>query len=105
MRALRQLLGLAPLLADARAWLLLAPALLVLAQDGPMLEAFSVAAAMLVALAGLSHVLRKLLFPYIDLEVVAKAAMLTGSGAGLVFLGVCAVLAAVFVAAAAWMGR
>ncbi|BBB65924.1 hypothetical protein UNDYM_1671 [Undibacterium sp. YM2] len=49
-----------------------------------------------VALMGvaLSHVLRRLMFPYIDLEAIARAAMQHAIGAGLVFLGVSVVLTA-----------
>lgn len=42
----------------------------------------------------LSHVLRKLLFPYIDLKMCASNANKTSTGSGLVFLGVCIVLTA-----------
>lgn len=44
--------------------------------------------------AALSHMLRKVLFPYIDLESSAQKAAETPQGSGLVFLGVCVVLAA-----------
>lgn len=48
-----------------------------------------------VALLGvaLSHVLRRLMFPYIDLETISKTARETPTGSGLVFLGVSIVLA------------
>lgn len=42
----------------------------------------------------LSHVLRRVLFPYIDLKLFAEAARQSATGAGLVFVGVCLVLAA-----------
>lgn len=42
----------------------------------------------------LSHVLRRVLFPYIDLKLFANDARQSGTGAGLVFVGVCIVLAA-----------
>lgn len=41
---------------------------------------------------GLSHVLRRWLFPYLDLKQVAEDAK-TSTGSGLVFLGVCVILA------------
>ncbi|MEY8688420.1 MAG: hypothetical protein AB9M53_00890 [Leptothrix sp. (in: b-proteobacteria)] len=44
--------------------------------------------------AALSHVLRRALFPYLDLRDVAYRAMAGNPGAGLVFVGVCLVLAA-----------
>lgn len=40
----------------------------------------------------LSHVLRRLMFPYIDLRISARMAMESSIGSGLVFLGVCLVL-------------
>jgi hypothetical protein len=40
----------------------------------------------------LSHILRRVLFPYIDLKSVADRAQCSPEGAGLVFLGVCIVL-------------
>lgn len=45
--------------------------------------------------AALSHVLRRVFFPYVDLKVVALEARKGSTGAGLVFLGVCIVLAVV----------
>lgn len=41
----------------------------------------------------LSHVLRRVMFPYIDLKIVAHTASPHPIGAGIVFLGVCLVLA------------
>ena len=41
---------------------------------------------------GLSHILRRVLFPYIDLKADADRAQKSPEGAGLVFLGVCIVL-------------
>jgi hypothetical protein len=45
-------------------------------------------------LAALSHVLRRMLFPQMDLQKYAQAARQDPVGAGLVFVGVCIVLAA-----------
>lgn len=42
----------------------------------------------------LSHVLRRVLFPYIDLRQFSESARHESTGAGLVFVGVCIVLAA-----------
>lgn len=41
----------------------------------------------------LSHIVRRLFFPYVDLKVVALEARKGSTGAGLVFVGVCVVLA------------
>jgi len=43
---------------------------------------------------GLSHILRRVLFPYIDLRSFSESARREPTGAGLVFVGVCLVLAA-----------
>jgi hypothetical protein len=43
---------------------------------------------------GLSHILRRVLFPYIDLKSFSESARHEPTGAGLVFVGVCLVLAA-----------
>lgn len=46
-------------------------------------------------IAALSHIMRRALFPQLDLQSIAKKAMTDSAvGAGLVFLGVCLVLAA-----------
>lgn len=45
--------------------------------------------------AALSHIMRRVLFPYLDLKVVSDEARKGNSGSGLVFLGVCIVLAVV----------
>ena len=43
---------------------------------------------------GLSHILRRVLFPYIDLKSFSESARHEPTGAGLVFVGVCLVLSA-----------
>ena len=44
--------------------------------------------------AAISHVMRRAFFPQLDLQLIARLALLHPIGAGLVFLGVCWVLAA-----------
>jgi len=41
----------------------------------------------------LSHALRRLMFPYVDLKAIAAEARRSATGAGLVFVGVCIILA------------
>jgi hypothetical protein len=48
--------------------------------------------ALMFFMAAASHVLRRVLFPYIDLKKVAAKAVESAVGAGLVFLGVCFVI-------------
>ncbi len=43
-------------------------------------------------IAGISHIVRRILFPSIDLKEFAKSAIFNPIGAALVFLGVCIVL-------------
>jgi hypothetical protein len=44
--------------------------------------------------AGLTHVIRKILLPYIDMGDVAEQASLSSTGSGLVFLGASLMVAA-----------
>ncbi len=44
--------------------------------------------------AGLVHIIRRLVFPKLDLQLIAITALNTPTGAGLVFLGMCLVIAA-----------
>lgn len=62
--------------------------------DRPALAPWGLLAAMGVYAAAISHVLRRCFFPYLDLMQVAFKAMTHPIGAGLVFVGVCVVLAA-----------
>lgn len=50
------------------------------------------AIAISLALALMSHVTRKVLFPYIVMEELAKTAMKTSQGAAVIFASVCAVV-------------
>jgi hypothetical protein len=78
------------LLFAAEAWL---PSASGRAELSPLLTS----AAMVVLLAGISHILRRIFFPDLDLHAVADKASAHPIGAGLVFLGVCAVLAVLLV--------
>jgi hypothetical protein len=44
------------------------------------------------AVAGISHIVRRILFPSVDLKEFAKAALYEPLGASIVFLGICIVL-------------
>lgn len=44
-------------------------------------------------IAALTHLIRRLLFPKLDLQLIAVDAMKSPTGAGLVFLGICLILA------------
>lgn len=61
----------------------------------PGIEVFGVFTAMLLGGVAVAHVVRRLLFPGIGMRRTAKDASITPVGSGLVFLGICLVLAAV----------
>lgn len=63
----------------------------------PALAPWGMFAGLAVFGVALSHVFRRALFPYLDLRDVAYRAMTAPAGAGLVFLGVCVVLASMLV--------
>lgn len=50
------------------------------------------------ALVGLSHIIRKLLFPYIDMEVFAKKALESPAGAATVFASITVVMGVIIYA-------
>lgn len=52
--------------------------------------------AMIVAMLAVTHVLRRLLFPRLDLQALALRAAEAPIGAGLAFVGICGVLVALF---------
>ncbi len=90
---------------DARVWALLIPALVVLALDIPvMLTLLYSLAAMLVVVA-MAHVMRRILFHYLDMEEVENRASETSTGAGLVFLGMCLLISSFVLAASLWIAK
>lgn len=64
----------------------------------PMLETFGVFTGFLLMGAATCHVLRRLLFPNVGMRRAAAVAMTYPTGAGLVFLGICIVLASALLA-------
>jgi hypothetical protein len=80
---------------DKRLFLLFVPAIIFLyiVNDSLLIEFVSVLSlSMLVA--GLTHVIRKILLPYVDMESIAEQASLSSTGSGLVFLGASIMVAA-----------
>lgn len=90
---------------DWRVWALLIPASLVLALDIPVLLTLGYSLAAMFVIVGMAHVIRRVLFPYLDLEAVENQASLTSTGAGLVFLGTTILVSAVILGAAIWISR
>lgn len=100
------LLGLLRSLArDLRLWLLLVPAVAVLLLDAPVAASLGYALAVVFVVAAVAHVVRKIVMPYVDLDVVVARACEAPGGAGSVFLGVCVLLAAMVLSAALWLAR
>lgn len=48
--------------------------------------------AVVLSIAGISHIVRRILFPFVDLQEFAKAALSHPTAAAVVFLGICIVL-------------
>ena len=90
---------------DLRALVLLIPAALVFSQDLPAMATLLYSISAVLALVGVSHIVRRVLFHYVDLESVALRASDGTTGAGLVFLGGCIFLSAVLLSAVMWVAR
>lgn len=90
---------------DLRVWALLVPAVLVLAVDLPVLFTLGYSLAAMLVIVAVAHVIRRVLFPYLDLEEVENQASTSPIGAGLVFLGTCVLFSALALGAAIWIGR
>lgn len=90
---------------DGRLWVLLIPAILVLATDLPVLMTLLYSMSAILVVVAVSHVTRTVLFPYLDLGCIASRASEGPTGAGLVFLGVCLVVAFTILSTVIWIGR
>ncbi len=90
---------------DARVWALLIPALVVLALDLPVMLTLLYSLSAMFVVVAMAHVMRRVLFHYLDLEEVQAKASESAHGAGLVFLGICVLVAAVVLAAAIWIAK
>ena len=90
---------------DARVWALLIPALVVLAFDLPVLLTLLYSLSAILVVVAMAHVMRRVLFHYIDMEEVENRASMSSTGAGLVFLGVCILTSAVVLGAALWIAK
>jgi hypothetical protein len=90
---------------DFRFYLLLIPATLILMIDVPMLLTVLQAMSVMLIVAAVSHITRKIAFPYLDMEKVMLKAIETASGAGYVFLGVSGLLMAMVVGSVLWLSH
>lgn len=90
---------------DWRVWALLIPASAVLALDTPVLLTLLYSLSAMFLIVAVAHVIRRVLFPYLDLEEVENQASTSPIGAGLVFLGTSLLVSAVIIGSAVWVSR
>lgn len=90
---------------DLRTLLLLFPAGGVWYVDPAMAKTAVFSMLFMAVFALMSHVLRKVFFPYVDTQKFSDAALGNPTGAGLVFLGICIVISGVVIGSVLWMGH
>jgi hypothetical protein len=90
---------------DWRLWALLIPAALILFTNVPVALTIGYSFAVVVLFAAASHVLRKVLFPYVDLRELVNKAVETPLASAVVFLGITLVLSSIFIANAIWLSH
>ena len=90
---------------DWRVWALLIPASAVLALDMPVLLTLLYSLSAMFLIVAVAHVIRRVMFPYLNLEEVENRASETPFGAGLVFLGTSLLVSAVIIGSAVWVSR
>ena len=88
---------------DKRLWVLLVPSLAILAIDMPVMLTLLYSIAAMFVIAGVSHLTRKVIFPYIDMEVVKDKAIGTSTGAAIVFLSVSLIISAIIIGTSVWL--
>jgi uncharacterized membrane protein len=80
---------------DKRLFWLFVPAIVFLyAVNASLLLEFVSVLSLGMLVAGLTHIIRKILLPYIDMGDMAEQASLSATGSGLVFLGASVMVAA-----------
>jgi hypothetical protein len=90
---------------DWRLWALLIPAALILFTNVPVALTIGYSFAVVVFFAAASHVLRKVLFPYVDLRQLVEMASNQPLPSAIVFLAVALVLSSIFIANAIWLSH
>lgn len=93
------------LFCDLRTPSLLVPALAVLALDLPVMLTLLYSLSAMLVIVAMAHLVRRVLFPHLDLSAACERASETPSGAGLVFLGVSILLSAVVIGTALWIAK
>ena len=90
-------------LMDARFLALALPAFGYLYTDPAIANTIVYSFAVVIALAAVSHIVRKVYFPYVDLEEFAINASKNPTASAVVFLSVCLVLCAIIVSSTLWL--
>ena len=93
------------MLKDYRLWLLLIPATAVLLIDVPVALTLLYSISAMLVVAAVSHLTRKVVFPYIDMNTFAQKAINTSTGAGLVFVGVAMIISAMILGTSIWLSH
>lgn len=103
---IKQVLKLLATLIDTRFLVLIIPAFAYLYTEPAIASTVIYMLSMLIVFSALTHILRKILFPYIDLRVYAEAALDgKNSAAAMVVMSVCIVMSALIFAGAVWMTK
>lgn len=90
---------------DVRLWALLVPALVVLGTDVPVLMTLLYSMSAILVVVAMAHTVRRVLMHYLDLEVLARKATETSTGAAVVFLAVLILVSTTVMATALWISR
>lgn len=90
---------------DIRPLILLLPALAVLAIDLPVMLTLLYSLAAMLVIVTMAHLIRRILFPYVDLSDVENMASESPTGAGLVFLGISVLFSSIVLGTALWIAK
>ena len=88
---------------DARFLALALPSFAYLYTDAAIANTIVYSFAAMIALAAISHIVRKIYFPYIDLEEYANSALRDARASGLVVLAVALVLSTIIISTTLWL--
>ncbi|HDR9163607.1 TPA: hypothetical protein QDB28_004011 [Burkholderia vietnamiensis] len=90
---------------DWRMVALLIPAVLILCTNMPVALTIGYSFSVAFIFAAASHLLRKVLFPYVDLRELVAHASCTPLGSAVVFLSVMIVLSSIMLAISLWLSH
>lgn len=92
-------------LGDLRLYVFMVPALLVLSADMPVLVTLGYSLAAIGVIVALSHLGRRFLLPYIDLDSFVSEASRSPIGSAIVFLGVMILVSTMIISCAMFISR